>query len=107
MQLRTALVGSRYHKGAYDRLRVLKRGAELTPVAEPENPHDPEAVAVYHGGQHMGYVPRDQAPLVARALAEGRVVSVTLACDEAHLMGAPSIVVAIGGVKEGEWDFLD
>jgi hypothetical protein len=37
----------------------------LTLRAEPDNPHDPNAVAVLlASGEPVGYVPRDVAPLV-------------------------------------------
>jgi hypothetical protein len=109
--LKTALVGARYHKGAYEVLRQMKRSDTLTPRREPDNSHDDKAVALYVGTQHMGYVPRDQSPMVYRALEEGRRVTVMLDCVEAHLHGAPAIIVRMDlDVVEGEadgWDFLD
>jgi hypothetical protein len=40
-------------------------GRPLTLRAEPDNPHDPNAVAVLlASGEPVGYVPRDVAPLV-------------------------------------------
>ena len=36
-------------------------------VPEPRNPHDRNAVMVIVRGEHVGYVPADQAPMVARA----------------------------------------
>jgi HIRAN domain len=40
-------------------------GRPLTLRAEPDNPHDPNAVAVLlESGETVGYVPRDVAPLV-------------------------------------------
>lgn len=38
----------------------LKRGDQLTLVPEPNNEHDSEAIAIYHGKTKLGYIPRDQ-----------------------------------------------
>jgi hypothetical protein len=38
-------------------------------VAEPQNPHDPHAVAVHlDGGERVGYLPREEAQRYARLL---------------------------------------
>ena len=45
----------------YDGLEVIDQltlGAMVTLKSEPENPNDPDAVAVYFGGTKLGYVPR-------------------------------------------------
>jgi hypothetical protein len=45
----------------------LRRRFEL--VAEPENPHDPHAIAVrLEGGERIGYLPRDEAARYGRLL---------------------------------------
>lgn len=40
-------------------LSELKAGCELALMAEPDNPHDPEAIAVYFNGTKLGYVPSE------------------------------------------------
>ena len=45
----------------YDGLEVIDQltlGAMVTLKAEPENPYDPDAVAVYFGETKLGYIPR-------------------------------------------------
>jgi hypothetical protein len=45
----------------YDGIEVIDKltlGAIVTLKSEPENPHDPDAVAVYFGKTKLGYVPR-------------------------------------------------
>jgi HIRAN domain len=58
--------------GASYRLEALQDGAfapgsELALVPEPENPHDPNAVAVWDAGRRLqgGYVPAEVAPRVS------------------------------------------
>lgn len=38
----------------------LKAGDKLTLCAERDNPHDPEAVAIYYGKTKLGYVPGNE-----------------------------------------------
>ncbi len=41
-------------------LNNLKPGMAVDLVAEPENPYDPEAVALFYQGVKLGYVPSSQ-----------------------------------------------
>lgn len=52
----------------------LEEGDRLCLVAEPDNPHDPNAVAVYWEGFKLGYVPKRDNVAVASLLARGHVV---------------------------------
>ena len=53
---RFILQDSRIRDGALV-LGDLKVGDKLTLCAERDNPHDPEAVAIYYGNTKLGYVP--------------------------------------------------
>lgn len=78
MDVRTVVVGSRYHTGADERLRGLRPGDQLLLLREPLNPFDKHAVAVTTlDGVKLGYVPRQDAPLVAKAIDLGLEPSVT------------------------------
>lgn len=64
--------------GVRRRMRELQRDAfrpmeVLTLRRERDNPHDPNAVAVFDrkGRTMIGYVPRDEAPAIAALLDEG------------------------------------
>lgn len=46
----------------------LKLGATLLLVAEPNNPHDPQAVKVMHGTNQLGYIPRRNNTAVSQML---------------------------------------
>lgn len=68
-QMLTYIVGSQYRVGAREAIKELRKGEELSLRREPENPHDRNAVAVYDVcGQHLGYVPRQDAPAVAKVM---------------------------------------
>lgn len=54
----------------------LSIGARLSLLPEPDNRHDPDAVAILHGGRHLGYVPA-RHNWVRQAISEGK----TLHCD--------------------------
>jgi hypothetical protein len=42
-----------------DVIDELKLGTEVAIVGEPDNPHDPDAVAIYYGDSRIGYIPRN------------------------------------------------
>ena len=44
-------------------LSELKAGDELALMAEPDNPYDSEAIAVYFKNTKLGYVPSDENAL--------------------------------------------
>ena len=53
------VAGFQYADGALV-LGDLKAGDKLTLCAERDNPHDPEAVAIYYGKTKLGYVPGNE-----------------------------------------------
>jgi HIRAN domain len=66
--------------GARHRAEALATGAAapgrpLTLMREPDNPHDPNAIAVHAGGQAIGFVPRELAEAIAPELDAGRAWS--------------------------------
>jgi hypothetical protein len=77
--------------------------------AEPENPHDPHAVAIYtrvppvESGEwvHCGYIPANVSALFARLLAEGDVVPHLVATADVTLeKNAPVVTISVG-LSEG------
>lgn len=52
-----AIAGYQYYDGPAA-LRCLTAGATLSLQAEPANPHDSFAVAIFHEAAKLGYVPR-------------------------------------------------
>lgn len=76
------IAGMRYWDGAKV-IGKLKPGKKLTLVAEPQNPHDPGAVAILRKGVKLGYVPAAENGLISQLLHFGhadvlecRVISV-------------------------------
>ena len=64
------LAGFRYHAAAevWHELRV---GDALALAREPDNPHDPNAIAVTWRGRKLGYVPRRDNATLAWGLDRG------------------------------------
>jgi hypothetical protein len=67
------LAGFRHH-AAPALWAALHSGAPLTLLAEEDNPHDPQAVAVYWRGRKLGYLPRAENLVAARLLARHRAL---------------------------------
>lgn len=58
----------------YDGLQVIHELALGTPVhlvAEPDNPVDYEAVAIYYEAHKLGYIPKDRNGLISKLLYFG------------------------------------
>lgn len=72
MQCNTLIVGGGYHPGALPRTSKLKKDEQVLLMREPSNPYDKHAVAVVStDGVKLGYVPRQEAPVVAKAIDTG------------------------------------
>lgn len=56
----------------------LKVGDRLRATAEPDNPHDPDAVGLWHGSFHVGYVP-SRHDWIAHSLREGDLLTIVVA----------------------------
>lgn len=54
------IAGFQYHEGVKSEIfQTLKESEELVLQREPDNPHDPLAIAIFtKGGHKLGYVPR-------------------------------------------------
>lgn len=65
-------VGMRFQPGAFETLKRIVIGDPITLRREPDNPHDPNAIAMYYQGEKLGYVPRNLARIVAPRLDDER-----------------------------------
>ncbi len=64
------LAGFEYYRGEAV-WPSLRAGGELSLVREPLNRHDRDAVAVYSGGDQLGYVPQVENRTIAQLLDRG------------------------------------
>ena len=64
------IAGFQHHDGAFV-LGELKPGTRLDLVPERDNPHDPNAVALFFKDTMLGYVPADCNELIARMMFFG------------------------------------
>lgn len=71
-EMHTYIAGSPYHPGSKERVPKLLLEEELKLVREKDNAHDCNAVAVHDSaGLKLGYVPRTDAPTVAKVMDLG------------------------------------
>jgi HIRAN domain len=68
------VAGAARHHGEALESQELGPGSQLELRRDPENPHDPNAIAVHGpgGGEQVGWVPRELAEEVAPELDAGR-----------------------------------
>lgn len=87
--------------GAYAK-RHLREGDEITLQRQPDNPHDRDTVACFHGGQCIGYIPRHRH-WVGRSIDDGDRHQVTVTgfdTNEAGELAAIEIDIAV--LSEGQ-----
>lgn len=65
-------------------MHKLVPGSKLRMVAEPDNPYDPCAVALYKGKTKIGYVPRDRNASLSQLLYFGH--GKTFECRVTHVV---------------------
>jgi len=63
-----------WHHGLTDAAGGIVVGERFHLVAEPFNPHDPNALAVHRGGTKLGYVPRVANAPIAALLKSGAAI---------------------------------
>ena len=78
MTIESAIVGTQHQKGVFAAMFAADPGSLVDLVREPDNPYDPNAVAVHVEGVKCGYVPRAQAKRLAADMDVGRKVTATL-----------------------------
>ena len=82
--------GSDHYKAAW---RNLSFGDRVELVHEPENPHDPNAVAIQFQGRTIGYYNRGMAKrLVKRGMTDLEAHALTERGDSPGVLAAPSAV---------------
>ena len=62
----------RHHAEAIESSEAVEPGRPLELRRDPDNEHDPNAIAVHAGGQQVGWVPRELAEELAPQLDDGR-----------------------------------
>jgi hypothetical protein len=79
------------HWDGFEVFKKLEPGIELDMKAEPDNPYDPSAVALYCGRTKIGYIPRGCNEAVSKLLffghaevLEARVASVDPSANLEH-----------------------
>ncbi|GHT79194.1 restriction endonuclease [Bacteroidia bacterium] len=68
--LTTHIAGFAYYDGI-DVIEKLKIGTELRLKAEPTNPHDADAVAIYLEDAMLGYIPSEKNEQISQFLQLG------------------------------------
>ena len=71
MKIETTIVGMQFHPGAFAKLEEDKPVGLLR---QPDNPADSNAIACEIDGVLVGYIPRDDAVVIARHMDEGQTV---------------------------------
>ena len=89
------IAGFKYWDGALV-LDQLKPGMALDLVAEPDNPHDSNALAIYRGSVKLGFVPRSENELPALLAFYGHADILELCVQQVNPSAATYEQVYVG-----------
>lgn len=89
------IAGFQHWEGALV-LSELKAGTELRLKAEPDNPYDPEAVAIYYKKTKLGYIPATENGAVSIMAAFGHADAFELRVLQVDEQAAPWQQVRVG-----------
>ncbi|GGL43448.1 HIRAN domain-containing protein [Sporolactobacillus putidus] len=64
------IAGFTYYDGL-DVIEELTLGKSVDLVVEPDNPYDPEAVAIFYQNKKLGYIPKDRNTMISKILYFG------------------------------------
>lgn len=71
MAYETYIAGVKFRRGAEAALEAAERPATLRMDREPTNKFDPNAIQLWLGDAHVGYVPAEDAAYIAPRLDRG------------------------------------
>lgn len=58
------IAGIKYRDNYEEMISKLSEGMEVQLKKDPDNPYDPDAIVVYNGGDHLGYIPKRDIPAI-------------------------------------------
>lgn len=76
------IAGVKFRDNYKEMLAKLSEGLEVLLKPEPDNPYDPDAIAVYNAEDHLGYIPKRDIPAVALNMEEGGIKAVVEYIEE-------------------------
>ena len=98
------IAGFTYYDGL-DVIERLKLGTAVNLKPEPENPHDPYAVAIYFEGKKIGYIPQAKNSPVSNLLYFGHGDIVEARINHHNPEAGPEnqfrIVIKIRDIRKG------
>lgn len=101
----SAVVGLRYpapdgtNRSSYARRR-LRQGDLIQLVRDPDNEHDDNAVACFHGKVHLGFIP-SRHDWVARSLDEGDELQAVITDFDQEGSQITAIKIDVGILRDG------
>ena len=94
--LSTWLHGMHYVEGLIEIFGELQRGLPIDLKREPDNSHDPLAIAVYtEDGLKLGYIPRFENKVLARLMDAGKYLKGVIRAKTYSPIGRPGIRIRI------------
>jgi hypothetical protein len=96
--MKSTIVGTKHRgRAALTVLARLRPGDRLRLVREPDNRHDPNAIAVYSETMHIGYIPRginrDVADRIMSADSVSAIVTAEAIIEGGEVRFAPRIEI--------------
>lgn len=90
--MKYSIVGQK-HKGLDPYLPGIEAGSLVTLKREPDNRYDKNAVAVYIGGKHVGYIPKAENAELARMIDQTGGMAMDATLVRSRTTAYPQIMV--------------
>lgn len=104
------IVGVKYRPNAEEILDSIDEGDSVLLKKDPTNEFDPQAIAAYHNGVLVGYIPKKDIPAIAVCMEEDEiVVEVEYVDEDAISIIVPATFVGLNTVEEenyGPFSFI-
>ena len=79
------IAGIKYRDNYEEMLSKLSEGMEVQLRKDPDNPYDPDAIAVYNGNDHLGYIPKRDIPAIVLNMEDDSLAAEIEYVDEENV----------------------
>ena len=97
------IAGIKYRDNYEEMLSKLSEGMEVQLRKDPDNLYDPDAIAVYNGNDHLGYIPKRDIPAIVLNMEDDSLTAEIEYVDEENVdLVVPVTFKSILSMSDGD-----